>query len=63
MKSITASYLYFSFDDPVDRTIEIGPDILVDLSPSGYIVGIEKIGGPVSDDVLRRVLAKVKIDV
>jgi uncharacterized protein YuzE len=57
-----ASYLTLNSALTVDRTIEVRPEVQVDVDKGGYIVGVERIGGTVDVDTLAAVLRTLRVE-
>lgn len=57
-----ASYLMLNPALTVYRTVEVRPEIQVDVDEVGYLVGVERIGGPVDVDTLATVLRTLRVE-
>lgn len=60
MRKIEGEYMYVAADTKIARTIEVDPYTLLDVAEDGRIVGVETIGYPVADSLLK-VLRHVRV--
>lgn len=61
--TINATYLYLITDPNISitRTIEINPDLHVDLDDDGHVLGIESLAGSIGVAELIAVLRAVRV--
>lgn len=62
MPTPEADYLMVAPDLTVHHTVEVRPDVQVDVDSAGRVVGVERIGGQVDLDALAAVLRTVRME-